>query len=94
MNDLLIYSRLDGDAAQDAFRLAVKKRFYIREQHLFPGAADKLKRDKGGLSEPYIYNEIMEDDQFARKVEEDAADETAKQQAMLLGGMAGKIRLD
>jgi hypothetical protein len=45
---------------------------------LFPGAAEKLKHDKGGLSEPYIYNEVLEDDQFARNLGTDATTEAEK----------------
>jgi len=40
----------------------------VRCQHLFPGATKKLNPTAGtGLSgEAYIWNEILEDDQFAR----------------------------
>ena len=50
--------------------MAVKKRFYVRCHHLFPGAAKKLtdtaQRGLGG--ETYIWNEILEEDQFARLI--------------------------
>ena len=77
INDLLIHSRLpesqdgpQGRAAWTEFRLTVKKRFYIRCQHLFPGAAKKLNptTETGLGGEAYIWNEILEDDQFARNI--------------------------
>ena len=77
INDLLVHSRLpeQGQTAANSpawteFRMAVKRRFYVRCHHLFPGAAKKLtdqgQRGLGG--EPYIWNEILEDDQFARQI--------------------------
>ena len=75
INDLLIHSRLlenqdsaEGRPAWDAFRFAIKQRFYVRCQHLFPGAAKKLNptSETGLGGETYIWNEVLEGDQFAR----------------------------
>jgi len=73
INDLLIYVRMpsqDGAAGPACqvwtdFRLAIKRRFFSRCQHMFPGASQKLKaqgKSAGGLSEAYIWNEVLEDD--------------------------------
>jgi len=63
-----------ASSAWSVYRIAIKRRFFIRCQHLFPGAAKKLKAAAGerGLSEAFIWNEVLEDDQFARKVGEGA----------------------
>ena len=76
------------------FRLAVKRRFFIRCLHLFPGAAKKLKAAAGpkGLSEAYIWNEVLETDQFARNIGQDMGGQDAALE--MLGGMAGKIQLN
>ena len=73
INDLLVHSRLPGEnqassAAWTEFRMAVKRRFFVRCHHLFPGAAKKLTNsaNQGLGGEPYIWNEILEEDQFAR----------------------------
>lgn len=77
INDLLVYSRLhtldeqsSSSGAWTEFRLAVKRRFFIRCLHMFPGAAKKLKAqaNQKSLSEAYIWNEVLEEDQFARLI--------------------------
>ena len=57
----------DDPSAAEAwteFRLAVKRRFFIRCLHMFPGAAKKLKAgtNEKSLSEAYIWNEVLEED--------------------------------
>ena len=72
--------------------MAIKRRFYIRCHHLFPGAAKKLSdsSNKGLGADPYIWNEILETDQFARKIGNQETDGN-EQALQLIGGMAGKI---
>ena len=82
--------------AWDEFRIAVKRRFYVRCQHLFPGAAKKLSTASeiglGGTS--YIWNEVLEDDQFAQKIGNAEGGQADEQALSMLGGMAGKIQLN
>ena len=75
--------------------MAIKRRFYVRCHHLFPGAAKKLKdsRRKGLDGEPYIWNEILEDDQFARQIGNQGSDQN-EEALQMIGGMAGKIQLN
>ena len=77
INDLLVYSRLDNskEAVKTEFRLTIKRRLYLRcmsaYPELFVGARERLTQKTGGLKEPYLYNDVLEDDQFARKTGEE-----------------------
>ena len=69
LNEIVVYSALDSGPAKDlverAFRLEVKKRYYltcVRDYlHLFKGLDDGIlgQHFHGGLKEPYIYNSSM-----------------------------------
>ena len=65
----------------------------MRCQHLFPGAAKKLSTtaNKGLGTESYIWNELLEEDQFARNIGVQEGNQEALQ---AIGGMAGKIQLN
>ena len=74
LSDLLLFSRLEaleGDA-EKAFRLAVKRRYFIRCMktyvELFQHKKDRITPKVGGIKEPYIYNDLLEDDQFALEI--------------------------
>lgn len=77
INDLLVYSRLTGsnEAVKAEYRLTIKRRLYLRCMNAYPelfvGARERLTNKAGGLKEPYLYNEVLEDDQFARKTGEE-----------------------
>ncbi len=66
-----------------AFRLLVKKRFYIRCVRdylaLFKGIETGLLGKKGGLAEPYIYYSDFEENPFTRPFGSEALKEEAKQ---------------
>lgn len=53
-----------------AYRLSVKRRLYVRCVKLYPELfKDKEKggaKGKGGLVEPYIWNDLLDDDQFVQ----------------------------
>ena len=75
--------------------MAIKRRFFVRCQHLFPGASKKLStcKDQGLGGEAYIWNEVLEDDQFARSIGANPGE--GNEEAMqMIGGMAGKIQLN
>ena len=38
---------------------------------LFVGARERLSKKAGGMKEPYLYNDVLEEDQFARKTGEE-----------------------
>lgn len=72
LNDLLIYSRLAKNPnVEKEYRICVKKRLYIRCMNsyaeLFRGSKEKVCPKTGGIQAPYIYNDLLEDDQFAQK---------------------------
>ena len=75
LHSLLLYSVLDTNTTvQTAFRLYVKKRYYIREVKnymvLFKGQDDNILVNAGGLKEPYIFNSEIEENPFCRGEEE------------------------
>ena len=73
INDLIVYSKLDSknEAIMREYRLTIKRRLYIRCMNAYPelftGARERLSTKTGGLKAPYIFNELLEDDQFAQK---------------------------
>jgi hypothetical protein len=73
LNDLIIWARLNPNfsEAHREYRLSMKRRLYIRcmrsYPELFSGKKDEIAPQHGAvLSESYLYNDIMEEDQFAR----------------------------
>ena len=52
--------------------MAIKRRFYIRCMkvyvELFQGKKEKLINKQGGIQEPYLWNDLLEDDQFGRNL--------------------------
>ena len=68
INDLIVYSKLDtkNQAVMTEFRLTLKRRLYIRCMNnypeLFTGARERLSTRSGGIKEPYVFNELLEDD--------------------------------
>ena len=62
---------------------------------LFAGARERLSLKAGGMKEPYLYNEVLEDDQFARKTGEDDGQiaDAGQDQIKLLTEEASKIQL-
>ena len=98
INDLLVHSRLPENQQSPAwteFRLAIKRRFFVRCHHLFPGAAKQLSdsTQRGLGAEAYIWNDILEDDQFARQIGNQESEQN-EQALQAIGGMAGKIQLN
>lgn len=65
----------DNENVQKAFRIAIKKRYYLTVARQYPSLIKDLPGNifssQGGLSEPYIYNERLEGDQFFRKTSEE-----------------------
>ena len=63
-----MYSRLDkkNEAVMTEFRLTLKRRLYLRcmsaYPELFVGARERLSQKTGGMKEPYLYNDVLEDD--------------------------------
>ena len=84
INDLLVYSKLDtnNQAVMTEFRLTIKRRLYIRCMNAYPelftGARERLSTKTGGLKAPYIFNELLEDDQFALKTGEEEGEPVDK----------------
>ena len=75
--------------------MAIKRRFYVRCQHLFPGSAKKLAKSPRGLAgDPYIWNELLEGDEFARSIGSQQNGQGSEEALAMLGGMAGKIQLN
>ena len=74
INDLAVYSKLQSPAMTQ-YRLSVKRRLFIRcmrsYAELFSGRKEELCASKRYLKEPYLYNDLLEDDQFARTVTAD-----------------------
>lgn len=90
LNEIVVYAALDSGPAKDlmenAFRLELKKRYYltcVRDYlHLFKGLDDGIlgQHFHGGLKEPYIYNASMieEGDPFGRTPDDEESKEAAK----------------
>ena len=89
LNEIIVYAALDSGPARDlverAFRIEVKKRYYltcVRDYlHLFKGFEDGIlgQHFPGGLKEPYIYNANMieEGNPFCRTPEDEESKEGA-----------------
>lgn len=78
LNDLIMWARLNTkmEPAVTAFRLAMKRRLYIRcirsYPELFSGKKDEIAPEHGAvLQEKYLWNDLMEEDQFCRKYGDD-----------------------
>lgn len=75
LNDLLTYCRLDLSNPETVreFRLQMKRRLFVRcmrnHPELFTGRRDEIAPELGGqmLAESYLWNELIEDDQFCRQ---------------------------
>jgi len=64
------------EPAVTAFRLAMKRRLYIRcvrsYPELFNGKKDEIAPEHGAvLKEKYLWNDLIEDDQFCRQSGDD-----------------------
>lgn len=80
LNDMLLYTKLDhkNEAIMREYRLQLKRRLYIRcmrsYAELFVGKHEELGMQGCGdacLSKPYLYNDLLEEDQFALKEQPD-----------------------
>jgi hypothetical protein len=111
--DLIVYSKLDKivqslfnppapgiKASHDAFRLIVKRRFYLRnlreKQELFQAEFDRVIGSKSCMSKTYLYNDCMEGDEFCLSVtqEQDSVlHNVALNQGMNLSAVGGQQAL-
>ena len=69
LNDLIMWARINVkmEPAMTAYRLAMKRRLYIRcvrsYPELFSGKKDEIAPEQGAvLKEKYLWNDLMEDD--------------------------------
>jgi hypothetical protein len=72
LNDMIIQVRMGGrkldELVQREFRLSVKRRLYLKCVRIYPELfknKDKGAARQKGLNEPYIWNDLLEEDQFA-----------------------------
>jgi len=69
LNDLIMWARINthNERAMTAYRLAMKRRLYIRcvrsYPELFSGKKDEIAPEHGAvLQEKYLWNDLMEED--------------------------------
>lgn len=77
LKDLIVYSQLNQNdqASVKAYRIEVKRRLYLRcmsvYAELFKNSKDQVVPRTRGLASAYLYNDLLENDQFAKNVGEE-----------------------
>eukprot|EP00347_Sterkiella_histriomuscorum_P005759 403355378 len=85
LHELVLFSFLEkNDSAQRAFRIQVKKRYYVRlvKDHikLFTDTDNQILGSReGGLKEPYLFNDQLEENPFFRDRHADEEQKDNKQ---------------
>ena len=100
LHDIVIYSSLDkNELVQKAFRLAIKKKYYLPLARQYPSLVKDLPgnilEQQGGLLKPYIYSEETEEgDPFFRiDSQEEQKNEKALEGERIMTQEAMKMQL-